>query len=84
MKTLNIENPIPKIGRFQNGFIAAEPKCWALKVTRILGRYAPFILGMPAGFSCAHAMGHVARFSCRAREVLFRSLLMTCTQGILV
>ena len=36
--------------------------------TRISGRYAPFILGLPAGFSRAHARAHFVRFSCRARR----------------
>ena len=38
------------------------------KTTRISGRYAPFILGLPAGFPRAHAGAHYVRFSCRARK----------------
>ena len=35
--------------------------------TRISGRNAPFILGLPAGFPRAHARAHFVRFSCRTR-----------------
>ena len=35
--------------------------------TRISGRYAPFILGLPAGFSRAHARTLFANLSCHAR-----------------
>ena len=49
-------------------------------ITRISGRYAPFILGLPAGFPRAHAGAHFVRFSCRARRGSLRSLLMPRTQ----
>ena len=35
--------------------------------TRISGRYAPFIIGLLAGFPRPHARAHFVRFLCRAR-----------------
>ena len=45
--------------------------------TRISGRYAPFILGLPAGFPRAHARAHFVRFSCHARKVSLHAFAMT-------
>ena len=50
--------------------------------TRISGRYAPFILGLPAGFPRAHARAHFVRFPCRARRGSCCSLHMTHMHGL--
>ena len=42
-------------------------------LTRISGRHAPFILGLPAGFPRAHAGTHFVRFSYRASRGSFAS-----------
>ena len=47
--------------------------------TRISGCYAPFILGLPAGFPRAHARAHFVRFPSRARRGSCCSLPMTGT-----
>ena len=53
--------------------------CFEILDTRISGCYAPFILGLPAGFPRAHARAHFVRFPCRARRGSCCSLAMTGT-----
>ena len=48
--------------------------------TRTLGRYAPFILGLPAGFPRMHAEAHYIHFSCHARRGTLCLLLMQRTE----